>query len=106
MSSRTLDLRKVWGSIITYNYVNEALVSPEKPFINVTELFPGGISPVHLHPNQDEEYEVQEGEMQILLNEEWKNLMAGEKITIPKGTPHAVRNISEEKAIATNIHSP
>jgi mannose-6-phosphate isomerase-like protein (cupin superfamily) len=106
MSSRTLDLRKVWGTIITYNYINEALVAPDKPFTSITELFPGGESPVHAHPEQEEMYEVQEGEMEIMLDGEWKTLSAGEKITIPKGTPHAVRNTSEEKAIATNTHSP
>jgi quercetin dioxygenase-like cupin family protein len=106
MSSRTLDLRKVDGTIITYNYINEALDSPDKPFTSVVELYPDGESQVHIHPEQDETYEVQEGRFEIYLENEWKTVSTGEKITIPKGEPHAVRNSSEEKAVATNTLSP
>jgi oxalate decarboxylase/phosphoglucose isomerase-like protein (cupin superfamily) len=33
----------------------------------VTELYPGGESAIHIHPQQDEIYEVKEGEMQVYL---------------------------------------
>ena len=105
MNQRTLDLRKVFGMIVTYNE-NQQLVSPELSFDVVTELYPGGESAVHIHSHQTEIYEVKEGEIQVYLEKTWKTLKEGEQVTIPKGTVHAFRNIGEQKAIAFNSHNP
>ena len=102
---RTLDLRKVFGMIVTYGE-GQSLVSTTQPFDVVTELYPGGESAIHIHPNQDELYEVQAGEIQLYLNKSWKTLQAGEKIVIPKGTEHGFRNRGNQKVIAFNRHSP
>jgi hypothetical protein len=53
MNERTLDLRKVFGMIVTYDE-NQQLVSPEESFDVVTELYPGGESAIHIHPQQEE----------------------------------------------------
>lgn len=85
MNERTLDLRKVFGMIVTYDD-SQQLVSPDMSFDVVTELYPGGQSAIHVHPQQDEIYEVKEGEIQVYLDETWRTLKAGERVTIPKGT--------------------
>lgn len=104
-TKRTLDLRKVFGMIVTYDE-GLSLISPTRPFDVVTELYPGGESAIHIHPNQDELYEVQEGEIQLYLNGSWKTLQSGEQIIIPKGTVHGFRNIGKQKVIAFNRHNP
>ncbi len=103
--TRTLDLRKVFGMIVTYTS-DQKLNSPEKPFDVVTELIPGGASAIHIHPNQDETYEVREGEIELFMNGEWKKLKAGESVTIPKGTVHGFRNSSDKNVVAFNRHNP
>lgn len=105
MNERTLDLRKVFGMIVTYDS-GQQLVSPDRPFDVVTELFPGGESAIHVHPDQDETYEVKEGEIQVYLDGKWRTLKAGERITIPQGTIHGFRNIGKQKVIAFNSHNP
>lgn len=105
MSERTLDLRKVFGMIVTYDD-NQQLVSPKMSFDVVTELYPGGESAIHVHPQQEEIYEVKEGEIQVYLDKNWRTIKAGERVTIPKGTIHAFRNIGKQKVIAFNSHNP
>lgn len=105
MNKRTLDLRKVFGMIVTYDEYQQ-LVSPQRPFDVITELYPGGESAIHIHPDQDEIYEVKEGEIQVYLEKTWRKLKAGERVTIPKGTMHAFRNIGTQRAVAFNSHNP
>ena len=84
----------------------QTLVSPGKPFEVTTELQPGGSSAVHIHPMQDETYQLLEGEMQVLLQDKWRTIRKGETVVIPKGSVHAFRNHSGQPAKAINIHSP
>ncbi|CAN5405081.1 hypothetical protein BH23BAC1_BH23BAC1_29530 [soil metagenome] len=105
MGKRTLDLRKVFGMIITYDE-SQGLVSPGKPFDVMTELYPGGESAIHFHPDQVEIYEVKEGEIQLYMNGSWRTLKQGETVNIPKGTIHAFKNAGNEKVTAFNRHDP
>lgn len=82
------------------------MVAPERSFEVVTELFPGGVSAVHVHPRQDEIYEVKEGVMQVYVANAWRTVKEGERVLIPKGTIHAFRNTGRQKVIAFNSHSP
>lgn len=61
---------------------------------------PGGKLPVvHFHPNQDETFEIRQGEFAIKLGDEVHMLKAGSRFTIPKGVPHQWWNPSSaEKA--------
>lgn len=105
MPERKLDLRKVFGMIVTYNE-EQSLISPDKPFDVITELYPGGESAIHIHPHQDETYEVQEGEIEVYLQDTWRTLKQGESVVIPAGTVHAFRNKGTEKVVAFNRHHP
>ena len=105
MNERTLDLRKVFGMIVTYDQ-SQQLVSPQMSFDVVTDLYPGGTSAIHIHPQQEEIYEVTEGEIEVYLEKRWRTLKAGERVTIPKGTIHAFRNFGNQKATAFNSHNP
>lgn len=44
--------------------------------------------PMHIHTDFDETFEIENGELSVWVNGEVKKLKPGEKIFIPKGTPH------------------
>jgi len=98
----TLDLRKVFGVMMTYNTNQE----PSEPFEMEAEFDPGAKSGIHIHPAQGEYYYLKEGELEVYLSGKWNKLVAGGEVNIPKGTKHAFRNIGTKKAIATNKHIP
>jgi len=54
---------------------------------------PGGSAPPsHLHPAQDERFEVLEGALRVRLDGAERDLAAGEVLEIPRGTVHAMWN--------------
>lgn len=55
------------------------------------EPFAGG-PPKHIHTGFDEFFEVSNGELTIWVNGEVKKIHSGEKLFIPKGTPHKPYN--------------
>ena len=58
----------------------------------------GGVGPMpHLHPLQEETFEVVKGTFAITLNGKEQQLMAGEKIIVPKGTVHYWRNAGKDE---------
>ena len=48
----------------------------------------GSAAPAHLHPSQDEHFEVLEGELVAVLDGEERELGPGDTLEIPAGTPH------------------
>ncbi|HLM02620.1 MAG TPA: cupin domain-containing protein [Pyrinomonadaceae bacterium] len=58
--------------------------------------------PVHIHENFDETFFVKQGVLSVLLNGEKKTVRAGEKIHIPKGTPHKPFNETDLPVVIEN----
>lgn len=54
---------------------------------------PGG-PPLHLHPEQDEVFIVDEGEYRFQCDESHFLLKAGDSIFLPRGVPHTFRQLS------------
>ena len=48
----------------------------------------GRLPPAHLHPAQDERFEVLEGTLRVVVDGEERTLAAGEAIEIPRGAVH------------------
>ena len=68
---------------------------------------PHGTSPVrHLHPSQDEHFEVLEGELTVRTPAGQRTLSRGDTIDIPRGTPHQMWNDGEVPARARWQTSP
>ena len=68
---------------------------------------PGGDPPpAHLHPAQDERFEVLEGELTVRLGGEQRVLRAGDTINVPRGTPHQMWNAEEQPARVAWTTSP
>lgn len=58
---------------------------------------PGGSAPpVHVHPEQDERFEVLEGALDVRLGDERRTLRAGDVLEVPRGTPHAMAAAGDE----------
>jgi mannose-6-phosphate isomerase-like protein (cupin superfamily) len=62
--------------------------------------------PLHIHPHQEESYEVLSGVLDVFINGEWRELGSGERVTVPVGAPHTIRNLHREEMRALNVHAP
>jgi mannose-6-phosphate isomerase-like protein (cupin superfamily) len=59
------------------------------------EYAPGSpFPPAHLHPAQDEHFEVEQGRMLFVVDGAERIVSAGETLDIPRGTTHRARNAS------------
>ena len=99
---QTTDLRKVFGVILSY----ESEQNPSGPFEMEMLVEPGAMSAIHIHPQQEETYEVLEGELEINLNGSCRKAKAGDQVFIPPASKHAFKNSATQKARAINRHIP
>lgn len=64
----------------------------------------GDSPPLHIHPHVEESYEVLSGVLEVNVDGEWQRVPAGEKHSVPPGTPHTFRN--REAVELINVHEP
>jgi mannose-6-phosphate isomerase-like protein (cupin superfamily) len=70
-------------------------------------LPPGAASPPrHVHPAQDEQWEVLSGVLSVWFDGGWRELRAGESLAIPKGAVHTLENRSPETVRVRDTHVP
>lgn len=62
--------------------------------------------PPHLHPHQDEEFVVQSGRMIAWIDGDERRLGPGDRLVIPRGTPHKMWNAGNESATAQWLTRP
>jgi quercetin dioxygenase-like cupin family protein len=68
---------------------------------------PGSTEPIpHFHPNQDEHFEVLEGELTVVVDGEDRVLGAGDTLDVPRGAVHKMWNAGDGQARATWRVSP
>lgn len=48
----------------------------------------GGMPPEHMHPRQEETFEVRDGAMRTIIDGVERTYRAGESFVVPAGTPH------------------
>lgn len=58
---------------------------------------PGGGNPLHVHPLQEEHFEVLSGTLGVQIGDEHRNFEEGEEAAIPPGTPHRWFNESDRE---------
>ena len=70
-------------------------------------MAPGAMGPPkHFHPEQKESWSVLEGELSLLIDHDWRTLVAGESLSIPPNTVHTLRNRSSKAVRFRDIHEP
>jgi quercetin dioxygenase-like cupin family protein len=70
-------------------------------------LPPGAFAPPrHRHPTQVEEYEVLEGELEVMVDGEWSTLSAGESASVPVNADHTFRIPAAQTVRVHNFHRP
>jgi mannose-6-phosphate isomerase-like protein (cupin superfamily) len=62
--------------------------------------------PLHIHPRQEEDYEVLAGTLEVHYEGDWMRLPEGESMTIRRGEPHTFRNNSGLRVRVRNVHRP
>jgi quercetin dioxygenase-like cupin family protein len=67
---------------------------------------PGQPPPAHLHPSQEERFEILEGTLQVDVDGMRRALSQGDELVVPPGTPHAMWNEGPEPARATWVTRP
>lgn len=72
--------------------------SPEAIEVEATYGPGGDPPPPHLHPAQDERFEVLEGTLTVRLDGAERTLAAGETLDVPRGAPHQIWNAGDTPA--------
>jgi len=68
------------------------------------EVAPKGHAPVaHIHPNQDEDFEIIKGKLKLWIKGKTQFLEAGQSIAVKKGVPHNWWNESDSVPIDMNL---
>lgn len=65
-----------------------------------------GGTPVHIHPDATETYEVLEGDFDVFVDGTWRTLRVGERVAVPPGVPHTFRNSTSGVVRVYNTHEP
>jgi quercetin dioxygenase-like cupin family protein len=58
----------------------------------------GAVAAAHVHPQQEETFEILAGELEFRLGKRTLVAKPGDRILVPAGTPHRFRNVGEETA--------
>src|SRR3954467_7102700 len=78
-------VRSIAGYGSTIHFVES---SAERLVVEIAYDGNGVKPPTHLHPSQEERFEVLEGEINVLLDGKRRTLRAGDTLLVPAGTPH------------------
>ena len=74
---------------------------PDVLEVEATYAAEGKPPPKHLHPGQDEHFEVLEGSLRVRVSGEEKDLGAGETLDVPRGTVHQMWNPGNREAVVS-----
>jgi quercetin dioxygenase-like cupin family protein len=78
----------------------------ENSFVMDWIMQAGGKVPTHFHNYCDEHFIINKGEILFTINGQKITKKQGQELTIPKGTPHAITNTSNDKVQVTVSYSP
>ncbi len=74
--------------------------TPDQPLVMEATYQPGGVyPPAHIHPSQDEHFELLQGAMSVRMAGREQVYTAGQCFDVPRGTPHTMRNSGDEDAV-------
>jgi mannose-6-phosphate isomerase-like protein (cupin superfamily) len=101
---QVLDLRSIFG--LTARVTVPAAEAGGRYVEMDCTVEPGSGTDLHIHPEQEERYEVLEGALEVFLDGRWHPVPSGESFSVPTGAVHAFRNRGETRARFLNRHAP
>lgn len=72
----------------------------------IVTFLPGAAVPTHIHTISDEHFEMQKGQLSVILDGKKIELKEGEKITVKRKIPHSIKNHSNDIISFKVIYSP
>ena len=85
----------VTGEVFTWQRV--AAETDGKLVLGEMVLPPGGfVTAEHVHPNQEERYEVRSGQLHVRIDGRERIVGPGERLVVPVGTPHVWWNAGQD----------
>jgi mannose-6-phosphate isomerase-like protein (cupin superfamily) len=89
-------------------HVTAAAADSAGAFVEMEFTLPAGSvpPPPHVHPQPVEEYEVIEGNLELMIAGDWKTLKEGESASVPAGVLHTFKNRSGAPVRVRNVHRP
>jgi mannose-6-phosphate isomerase-like protein (cupin superfamily) len=67
---------------------------------------PGSQQPVHAHADSEQAYVILRGSGRMILGDDEREVGPGTLVFIPPGTPHAIRNETDEPLVYVSATSP
>ncbi len=94
------------GQTLTNSVTGETLVfrttsadsKGERVVVETTVEPNGAVAAAHVHPAQDELFQVLGGEVEFRLGKQTLVAKPGDRVLVPAGMPHRFRNVGEETA--------
>lgn len=88
--------------------VTAAGADSDGSFVGMEFTLPVGsvAPPPHVHPSQAEEFEVLEGEFDLMVDGKWRTLRPGESAAVEAGVVHTFRNRCGRTVRVRNAHRP
>ncbi len=94
------------GQSITNSVTGETLVfrttsadtNGERVVVETYVESNGAVAAAHVHPSQEERFEVLAGELEFRLGKRKLVAKPGDRVLVPAGTPHRFRNVGDETA--------
>jgi mannose-6-phosphate isomerase-like protein (cupin superfamily) len=88
--------------------VRRASAESDGEFVEMEFVLPSRCvpPPPHVHRQQVEEYEVLDGQLDVVIDGKWRTLGRGEAASVPVGALHTFRNRSGEVVRVRNWHRP
>ena len=87
VTGETLVFRTTAAETDGASVVVEAFVEPD-----------GAVAAAHVHPAQEERFEILAGEVEFKLGKNTIVAKPGDRVLVPVGTPHRFRNVGDETA--------
>jgi mannose-6-phosphate isomerase-like protein (cupin superfamily) len=88
--------------------VRQAAAETSGEYVEMEFVLPSGCvpPPPHVHRRQVEEYEVLEGQFDVVVEGTWRMLGPGDRAAVPIGALHTFRNRSGQRVRVRNWHRP
>ena len=97
LKSKPLDFTAVSGFVQTFLVTRE---ETNRRYVELEIVVKPGASgaPLHIHPHQEERFEVKEGVVDVFHSGAWHKLKAGEMAVVPPGMPDQFKNTTDKPA--------